>query len=318
MSARAIPADATGQAGRRGLLVGFIAFLSWGLVPLYWRLLGEVSSVRIVCHRAVWCFAFIALVVAASATQRDQLRAALRQPRAVWLCALAGWLIGINWLVFIWAVNHERVLQSSLGYYLSPLVTVALGAVALHERLPRLRWIAVACAGTGVILKVVASGEAPTIALALCGTWGCYALVKRFAGLDTITGLVIESAALLPPAILLLAATTDPTGPPFLGAGWTIPLLLVGGGPLTALPLLCYAYATRRLTLATLGLMQYLTPTMTFLLGVFLYREPFGRIDFVMFAFIWVGLTLYSLAPIWSRRAAAATPSPSTDGPGGA
>lgn len=298
------PASADAAEQRRGLLIGFVAFLSWGLVPLYWRLLGEVSSLRIVCHRAVWCFAFIALVVAASSTHRTQLAAALRQPRAVWLCALAGWLIGINWLVFIWAVNHDRVLQSSLGYYLSPLVTVALGAVALKERLPRLRWLAVALAGTGVGIKIAFSGEAPTIAFALCGTWGCYALVKRFAALDTITGLTIESAALLPPALVLLALKTDPTGPPFFGAGAAVPLLLIGGGPLTALPLLCYAYATRRLTLATLGLMQYLTPTMTFLLGVFLYREPFRFIDFVMFGFIWVGLTIYSLAPVIGRRQA--------------
>lgn len=284
--------------------MGLVAFLAWGLVPLYWRQLSDVSAVRIVCHRAIWCALFIAVVVAFSATHRASVSAALRNPRAAWLSALAGWLIGINWLVFIWAVNHERVLQSSLGYYLSPLVTVALGAVVLKEKLPPLRWLAVVLAGTGVLLKIIGSGVAPTIALALCGTWGTYALVKRFAALDTITGLMIESAALVPPALVLLFWDSDPGGPAFFASGLAIPLLLLGGGPVTALPLLGYAYATRRLTLATLGLMQYLTPTMTFALGIFLYREPFNRVDFAMFVFIWLGLTIYTLAPRFSGKAA--------------
>lgn len=299
-----MPPQAPSSAASSGALVALGAFLAWGLVPLYWRELSDVSALRIVCHRAIWACLFFALIGFSSASYRANLAAALANRRAAWLSALAGWLIGINWLIFIWAVTHERVLQSSLGYYLSPLVTVALGSVVLAEKLPPLRWVAVAFAATGVIYKIVAAGVAPWIALSLCGTWGCYALVKRLAGLDSFSGMMIESAALLPPGLLLLFLQGDPTGPGFFDSGWRVPLLLVGGGPVTAIPLLCYAYATRRLPLATLGLMQYLTPTITFALGIFLYREPFNRIDFLMFVFIWVGLTIYSVAPRLTRQPA--------------
>jgi chloramphenicol-sensitive protein RarD len=146
-----------------------------------------------------------------------------------------------------------------------------------------------------VLLKVVLHGSVPWIALSLCSTWGCYALVKKLAGLDSMTGLVVENASILPPALLYLLFAVGPSSGPGFVEGWPrVPLLLMGGGVVTAVPLICYAYATRRLTLATLGLMQYLTPTMTFLLGVFLYREPFAPRDLITFGCIWAGLMLYS------------------------
>lgn len=278
-----------------GVLVGLVAFVSWGLVPLYWKLIADVSADRIVCHRAIWCLAFLALVVALSTARRAAVHGALRNRRALWYSVAAGWLIGVNWLIYIWAVIHDRVIESSLGYFLSPLVTVALGALVLKERLPALRWVAVGLATAGVLLKIVLHGTVPWIALSLCTTWGSYALFKRLAGLDSITGLFIESASILPPAVIYLLFLVKADSGPDFWSGWPrVPLLLIGGGVITAVPLLCYAYATRRLTLATLGLMQYLTPSLTFLLGVFLYREPFARIDLVAFGCIWVGLVLYS------------------------
>ncbi len=288
------------------VLVGLIAFLTWGVVPLYWKRIADVAADRIVSHRTIWCLALLVIVVGVSAANRERLREALRHPRALWFSALAGWLIGINWFIYIWAVNHNRVVESSLGYYLSPLVTVALGAIVLRERLPALRWVAVGIASLGVLIKVITVGVFPWIAVSLCSTWGCYALIKRLAGLDTITGLVIECAALFPPSLLYLFLFVGPDSGPTFIEGWPrVPLFLVGGGIVTAVPLLCYAYATRRLTLATLGLMQYLTPTMTFLLGVLLYRETLGPIDLVMFGCIWFGLALYSWAGL---RATAPTP----------
>lgn len=285
------------------MLVGLLAFLTWGLVPLYWKLIGDVASDRIVCHRAIWCLAFLALVVALSTRRRVALRDAMQQPKSLAYAALAGWLIGINWFIYIWSVINGHVIEASLGYFLSPLVTVALGAFVLGERLPALRWVAVLLAAAGVLLKVVLHGTVPWIALSLCSTWGCYALVKRLAGLDSMTGLCIENASILPPALIYLFFFIGPDSGPGFAEGWPrVPLLLVGGGVITAVPLICYAYATRRLTLATLGLMQYITPTMTFLLGVFLYREPFARVDLVTFACIWAGLMLYSASSKESRQ----------------
>lgn len=284
------------------MLVGLIAFVSWGLVPLYWKLIDDVSADRIVAHRAIWCLAFLAIVVVASATHRAALREAIKRPRSLAFSALAGWLIGINWFIYIWSVIHDHVIEASLGYFLSPLVTVAMGALVLGERLPARRWVAVSLASLGVLLKVVLLGNVPWIALSLCLTWGSYALVKRLAGLDSITGLVVESASILPPALLYLLLAVGPEAGPGFAAGWPrVPMLLIGGGIITAIPLLCYAYATRRLTLATLGLMQYLTPTMTFLLGVFLYREPFVARDLFTFGCIWAGLVLYSTSSAEAR-----------------
>ncbi len=289
--------EARPQNAGMGVLVGLGAFIAWGFVPLYWRCLDDVSADRIVSHRAIWCLVFMLIVMAVSQTNRTNLLNAIRTPRALWYSLLAGWLIGINWFIFIWAVNHGRVLQASLGYYLSPLVTVSLGALILREHLPRLRWIAIGIAALGVLTKVVTVGGFPWVALSLCSTWGCYALIKRLAGVDTITGLVIESASLLPPALVILVTGFGMTPGPGLAEGWPrVPLLLVGGGIVTAVPLLGYAFAARRLTLASLGLMQYLTPSMTFLLGLFLYHEPFATSDFFMFACIWLGLALYSYA----------------------
>jgi chloramphenicol-sensitive protein RarD len=285
-----------------GVLIGLIAFVSWGLVPLYWKLIDDVSADRIVGHRAVWCLVFVAFVVMLSAGKRAAVQDAVKRPRSLAFSALAGWLIGINWLIYIWSVIRGHVIEASLGYFLSPLVTVALGAFVLGERLPTLRWVAVLLAAAGVLFKVILHGTVPWIALSLCSTWGCYALVKKLAGLDSITGLFIENVSILPPALLyLLFAVGADSGPGFV-AGWPrVPLLLIGGGLVTAVPLLCYAYATRRLTLATLGLMQYLTPTMTFLLGVFLYREPFARTDLITFGCIWAGLVLYSASSTEAR-----------------
>jgi chloramphenicol-sensitive protein RarD len=296
-----VPAPDSSRA-TSGVLVGLIAFVSWGLVPLYWKLIDDVSADRIVAHRAIWCLAFLALVVGVSAARRDTLREVLKSPRSVAFSALAGWLIGINWFIYIWAVIHDHVIEASLGYFLSPLVTVALGALVLGERLPTQRWIAVTLASVGVLLKVVLLGTVPWIALSLCSTWGCYALVKKLAGLDSITGLIVESTSILPPALLYLAFAVGSDSGPSFAAGWPrVPLLLIGGGVITAVPLLCYAYATRRLTLATLGLLQYLTPTMTFLLGVFLFREPFVARDLFTFGCIWAGLVLYSTSSAESR-----------------
>ncbi len=287
---------------RSGVLVGLIAFVTWGLVPLYWKLIDDVSADRIVAHRAIWCLAFLAIVVIVSATRRTALREAMKSPRSVAFSALAGWLIGINWFIYIWAVIHGYVIEASLGYFLSPLVTVAMGALVLGERLPALRWVAVSLASVGVLLKVVLLGTVPWIALSLCLTWGCYALVKKLAGLDSISGLIVESASILPPAMLYLLFAVGPDSGPGFAAGWPrVPMLLIGGGLITAVPLLCYAFATRRLTLATLGLMQYLTPTMTLLLGVFLYREPFVARDLFTFGCIWAGLVLYSTSSVESR-----------------
>jgi len=286
-----------------GLWIAVASFVLWGLMPLYWHLLKAVPSLQIVAHRVVWS----ALLVCAwlAWKQRGWLRQALSRPRAAWMLAASGLLIGFNWGLYIWAVNAGHVVESSLGYFINPLLNVVLG-VLLGERLNRMQWMSVAIAAAGVLWLTFSYGAFPWIALLLAGSFALYGLLRKLVAVDAVAGLGVESVFLFVPALLLLGWLTHASGTPWL-AGWGTALaaLLVFGGVLTALPLVGFAYAVRRVPLSLVGLMQYIAPTMQFLIGVLVFHEAFDRDRAIGFGFIWVALALFMLDGAWRARRAA-------------
>ena len=298
MMAEVSPAEA-----RRGLWVALAAFVVWGLMPLYWHLLKAVPSLQIVAHRVVWS----ALLVAAwlGWTQgRGWFAKVLAQPRLARLLALSGLCIGVNWGLYIWAVNAGHVVETSLGYFINPLLNVVIGTLFLREHLRPVQWVSVAIAGAGVLWLTFNYGSFPWIALTLALSFGVYGLIRKLAAVDPIVGLGVENAVLLLPALgyVVFAEATGQGG--FFGDwGAAIDALLLVGGALTALPLIGFAFAVRRVPLSTIGLMQYLAPTMQFLIGVRLFREPFDVDRAIGFALIWSALAVFMADSLRRARA---------------
>ncbi|GAB3371571.1 EamA family transporter RarD [Lysobacter rhizosphaerae] len=287
------------------------SFVLWGLMPLYWHLLKAVPSMQVVAHRVVWS---TLLVVAWLLWKngRGWLRVALTRPRAAWMLALSGALIGFNWSLYIWAVNAGHVVESSLGYFINPLLNVVLGVVFLHERLSRAQWAAVTLAAAGVVWLTVNFGQPPWIAICLALSFALYGLLRKLLAIDAVTGLGIESVYLFLPALAMLVwgeAHGQGGFLPLGGApGWGMGMdaLLILGGALTALPLIGFAFAVRRVPLSVVGLLQYIAPTLQFLTGVFVFHEAFDQQRLVGFVFIWIGLAIFALEGLLrSRRRAA-------------
>ena len=292
---------------RRGLWTAAAAFVLWGLMPLYWHLLKAVPSLQIVLHRVLWG----ALLVAGwlwLVRGRGWLRATLRQPRAAWLLAISGTLIAFNWGLYIWAVNAGHVIESSLGYFINPLLNVLIGVLLLRERLNRVQWVSVAIAGVGVLWLTFNYGSFPWIALALAGSFGLYGLIRRQVGVDAVAGLGVESLYLLPVAVVLLAWTSGGSGGGLFEWGAAMAALLVLGGALTALPLIGFAFAVRRIPFTLVGLLQYIAPTLQLLCGVLFFGEAFGRDRAIGFAFIWVALLVFAVEGLMRARRRAVAP----------
>jgi chloramphenicol-sensitive protein RarD len=276
-----------------GLLAGIFAFLLWGLVPLYWKQIQEVAADEILSHRVFWSLAFVAGMLTCTSGW-PAMRRILRQPRIVGWSLLSGSLIAVNWFVFIWAVNSGNVVETSLGYYMGPLASVALGALVLGERLRPIQLLAVILAAVGVIWLTLGYDHFPWIALALCISFALYGLIRKIAPTNSLDGLFLETAMLTPVAAILIGWRLAFGQGAFLLGGWKPTLFLFFAGLITALPLLGFAFAARRLPLTTVGVLQYLAPTTSFLLGVFLYREPFTTSHLITFSFIWAALILYT------------------------
>jgi chloramphenicol-sensitive protein RarD len=283
----------------RGWVSALSAYLAWGLFPLYFKALAGVPALEVLAHRVLWSVALLVPVVVL-----------LRRGATVW-SALRAWrrlaavasatLIAVNWLVYIWAVQVGRVVEASLGYFVNPLVSVLLGVVFLRERLRRTQAIAVGLAGLGVLWLVVQLGVVPWLPLTLALSFGLYGLVRKRAAMDPIGGLLAETA-LLGPAALAFVLWRGAAGTGAFGHGVGGSLLLAAAGPITTVPLVLFADGVRRLPLSTVGLLQYLTPTLQFMLGVVVYREPFTHTHAVTFACIWSALGLYTWDTL--RRAA--------------
>ena len=303
------PRAATGQDGRRGLAAGVVAYALWGVLPIYFKAVGSVPPIDIVAHRVLWSAPFLALVLIATRGW-GQVAAALKDRRTFGLLIATALLIAVNWLLYVYAVVSGHILAGSLGYYLNPLANVLLGRFVLQERLSRLQWaaVAVAAAGIGALLGG-ALGEL-WISLVLCFSFATYGLLRKIASVDAVPGLAIETGLLAPLAVGWLVWSMA-AGEPALGGGdATVTLLLLLSGVATMVPLLLFTAAARRLPYSTLGMLQFLAPTLQFLLAVLLYGEPFTRNHAIAFGAIWAALALYVTALIRARQQRFIKPGP--------
>jgi len=287
---------------RRGLWVAIASFVCWGLMPLYWHLLKIVPALQIVAHRIVWS---TLLVVAWLLWTQGHgwLRAALARPRAIWMLALSGLLIGFNWGLYIWAVNAGHVVETSLGYFINPLLNVVLGVALLRERLRPAQWLSVTLAAAGVAWLSIHFGQPPWIAICLALSFALYGLLRKLLAIDAVAGMGVESVYLFLPALLALVwSESHGQGGFFSAWGGGVDALLIVGGALTALPLIGFSFAVRRVPLSTVGLIQYIAPTLQFLTGVFVFHEAFDNTRLVGFAFIWAALAIYAGEGLWRTR----------------
>jgi len=287
----------------KGLIYGLGAYLLWGFMPIYWKLLHHVPALETLAHRTVWSLVFVAAILTLR-RQWQWLRHTLRDYRTLGLFLLIAVLLAFNWGVYIWAVNAGFIVETSLGYFINPLVNVVLGVLFLQERMRPAQWIAIGLAATGVIYLTVSYGSLPWVALSLAFSFAFYGLLKKKVSLRPMDGLFLETAMLALPALIFLLYLGS-TGVGALGHsdGWTT-FLLPFTGIATALPLLLFAIAAKSVTLSTLGVLQYLAPTIQFMLGVFVYHEPFSPDRLIGFSFIWMALIVYTLEGIARRRRA--------------
>lgn len=288
-----------------GVLYAALAYVIWGLMPIYFKQLAAVDAFEVVTHRTLWALVFL-IGVLTVLRRWAWLLDASRQPRLLAMFVLSALLLSANWSIYVWAVQNAHVLDSSLGYFILPLVNVALGFVFFHER-PRFgQWLAVAVAATSVVWLTLQAGRLPWVALLVAGSFGSYGLLRKVAKLGALEGLALETLMLAPFALGLLAWWAwHGQGALVQGDPVTMGWLLLAG-PLTAIPLLLFAAGARRIPMATLGLLQYISPSLQMLLGVWLYGEPFEPGRAIGFYLIWIALVLYSAEGLWNARQQAA------------
>ena len=278
-----------------GFACGLAAFVLWGILPLYWRLLDGVASMEIVGHRILWSFLLLTLLVRPQRASTWEVTNASvpAWTKRFWpvlgIYLTAAILISINWYVFIWAVETHQVVEASLGYYINPLLNVAIGVAVLRERLLPAQAIAIAFAAIGVMVLALGQDRMPWLALSLAGTFALYGLVKKFAPLGAMKGLWIETAVLLLPAASWIALNESKGQGVFSHRDWSSLCLLVLGGAITIGPLVLFGRAAQRLRFSTIGILQFIAPTLQFLLGVLLFHEPFGWMRAIGFIFVWLG-----------------------------
>lgn len=284
----------------KGIWYALGAYITWGLFPIYWKQLAGIPALQLLGHRIVWSFLLLIGVVLV-ARQWRSLRASLTR-RILAIYAVAAVLIGINWLTYVWAIGAGYIVETSLGYYINPLLSVTLGVVILRERLRPLQWVPVALAAVGVVYLSVSYGQLPWIALTLAFTFGTYGLVKKLAPLNAFHGLTLETGILFLPALAFLLISEFNGSGAFLHTVPLADLMLVGAGLVTVFPLWLFASAAPRIPLTTIGVLQYVNPTMQFLLGVLVYKEPFTHDRLIGFGIVWTALILFWLEGFFARR----------------
>lgn len=287
----------------KGLLLGLGAYVSWGLLPVYWKALAVVPSSEIILHRVLWSVVFLAAILTWQHNWR-WIRPVLRAPQTMLILLVAALLLAINWTTYIWAVNAGFVVESSLGYFIAPLVNVVLGVLLLRERLRPGQWVAVGLATLGVLYLTLGYGSLPWIGLTLAFTFGLYGYLQKKVRLASLESLMVEVTYLSLPALALLLWRESNGEAVFLNTTAWINLLLLAAGAATALPLLFFGAAARLIPLSTMGLLQYVAPTLQFLLGVFVYAETFTTERFIGFCIIWLALLVYTVENAGHRRAA--------------
>ena len=285
----------------KGTWGGIGACVAWGLFPVYWKQLIDVPGPQLVEHRFLWSFVML-VTLAAVTGERASFGPVLRDSRRLFLIPIAGLLIGVNWFTFLWAVEAGFIVEASLGYFITPLVNVGLGVLLLGERLRPVQWVAIGVAVAGVLYLTFVHGSLPFITLILASTFGVYGLIKKTTPLGALHGLTAETGALVVPAIgyLIFAARTG--NGVFLQQGALVDLLLVSTGLVTIVPLLLFAWAAQRIPLSLMGILQYIAPTLQFLVGVLLYGEPFASAQIVGFSLVWVALVILGVEGAFAHR----------------
>ncbi|ASJ98167.1 MULTISPECIES: EamA family transporter RarD [Shewanella] len=285
---------------RKGVVLAICAYCFWGFAPLYFKLLDHVSATEILLHRVLWSFVFM-LVLMQFIGGFAKLRALFRQPKQLGVLAITSILIAGNWLLFIWAINNDHMLDASLGYFINPLINVLLGMIFLQERLRKLQWAAVSLAFTGVLIQLISFGSIPVVSLALAASFGLYGLLRKKVNVDAKTGLLVETAILVPVALLYLVTNFESIS--VMENSVQMNLLLLAAGVVTSVPLLCFAGAATRIPLSMLGFFQYIGPSIMFIMAVSVFNEPFDLEKGITFAFIWSALVIFTLdLALKSRR----------------
>ena len=285
--------DASSEV-RTGLFYAGFVYTFWGITPVYWRLLNDVPAPDVVAHRLFWSAVFIALV---TILRGHLLRAflILRSPRILGMLVLTGILIGANWAIYIYCVESDQLVEASLGYYMTPLVSFGLGLAFFGEKLSRMRWVSIALATVALAIQIAALGHFPWISPALAISFGLYGYFRKLATVPAMDGLLIETTILLPLAVAYMIWRTVHDGVPPLSHDLTTNLLLMGTGPLTAIPLALFAAGAKRVSMTALGFLQYLTPSLTLMLAIFAFGEEFTQIDLISFGLVWVALVVVAL-----------------------
>ncbi|EKO3478721.1 EamA family transporter RarD [Vibrio fluvialis] len=289
------------QNAKKGVILAISAYTMWGIAPIYFKAISSVSALEILSHRVIWSFFLLAALLHFGRQWRSVVSVFRDKKKIVYLLTTA-LLVGGNWLIFIWAVNANHMLDASLGYYINPLLNVVLGMLFLGERLRKLQWFAVALAAIGVAIQLVVFGSVPIVAFSLAITFGLYGLLRKKVGVNAQTGLFIETLVLVPAAAIYLLWIADSATSSMLVNDWHLNLLLISAGIVTTLPLLCFTGAATKLKLSTLGFFQYIGPSLMFLLAVLVYGETFSADKAITFAFIWSALVIFSVDGLTQGR----------------
>lgn len=289
------------QTNKQGALLAICAFVMWGLAPAYFKLLAHVPSVEIMMYRIVWSSALLAVIITASKNW-SKIKELIFDKKAMLILVASSSFLAFNWWVFIWAVNNDHILEASLGYYINPLLNVALGMLFLGERLSKLQYVAVALAVAGILIQLVTFGSFPVIAVALATSFSVYGLIRKTVSIDSISGLTIESFIMLMPGVVYWCLFASSPESNMLTNDFLTNFIIVMAGVVTTAPLLCFVAASRRLAYSTLGFFQYIGPSIMFLMGVLYYGEEVGQDRWVTFTFIWSALVLFSLASYRTAR----------------
>jgi chloramphenicol-sensitive protein RarD len=277
----------------RGIAFALSAYIFWGLHPIYWKLLQSVPSVEIVSHRIIWSFVFFVIIISIRKEWKGLTRK-IKESNNKSILFIPALLIGTNWAMYIWAVNAGFIIETSLGYFICPLISVFLGVVFLQEGLRRIQWMAVVIAGTGVLIMTFIYGQFPWISLYLAGTWGTYGLLRKKSPLSSVEGLSLETALLSVPAVIYLVYLTTSGSGSFL-TDFPKSLLLIGSGITSGLPLLVFIIGARMINLSLIGILQYIYPTLIFIVGAFIYDEILSEAKMIGFMFIWSALIIYTI-----------------------
>ncbi|TKB10918.1 MAG: EamA family transporter RarD [Mesorhizobium sp.] len=296
-----------GAKARRGFLLALGAYFLWGLLPFYMKAVAHLPLAEVIANRVVWSVP-IAAAVLIWAGRTDDFKAAIRSPRSIGMAALTAVLISINWGIYVWAIAVDRTVETALGYYINPLVNVVVGALLLGERLDRLQIAAVALAAIAVAVLTVDAGKLPWVSLALAFSFAAYGFFRKTLPIGPSQGFLLEVLLLSVPALCYIGYLIATGQDHFISSSATDTALLIGCGPITAVPLLLFAFGARLLRLSTIGIMQYIAPTMVFLIAVLIFDEPFGTIQAIAFALIWTALAIYSWSMFKGREVRATAP----------